>query len=851
MTKKWVVTVIFLAAVNWLGAAVLLDSPEEIFIYNRQNREWTFPAVEPNGRVTVEFRHRVDFSRPAGWCPCWQIEVNGHVLTSMGTRKYSRLLNKPYRWYHKHHGYYRTDNQSDKWYSLYLQNYHAADNFFSPKNPEATRVVLDISDVVKTDTYNVIRIRVGGLSRSFYKSCNVVDRKPALAVKDFKVSQLPVASPLKPLKKTDVRITMKPQKNPDFEVATEKGNLVVRIKGEKIPVISRFSVPGGGWRELGAENRLVTKNYKIIRKYIKHADRVDFFDSITSTSDELIGLKFQYGTNLEKFEPVYVAGDSNPSASEFAGGRNPSVFGSMPEKEIGIGFVAVDDVFRVQNISRCSERFFHIGSDTFALSPGETRIVEWSLYPVDSADYFDFINTVRRNWNVNFPIAGSFNLSMNVYSIWDRKDAQRNTRNMGLGINTFGVHYWSHLARTINPKYKNYTDGIWGVPRSGQLVRVMLDDKSVIEEDPVVINHFEKSCISKARKFTPEVKILSYIHNQLSVKADDDKYEDCQLIDKKGKKCSYNGRKHVKILIPTLENAWGKDFMNDIDWFLGNFDLDGLYWDEMNHTNSRIYYGSAMWDNVSVELDDKFNVKRKISYVPLLKLPFTLKCMEKIIMQHKKMLVGNFSPETRSELRYRFPRFEETYSSRWIVLSHLYTPIQLGDMLTYANTPEDMAADMRNALFRGALYYHYLGSTGCPSLSSKMFPFTPLELHSGWLLGKERILTALSGDFGWYGENRLAQTFVFDEQGREIPGYPVVTIGTGEGTRFKLKLKKNYCAAMVAIPVEADLKGTVLENIRYENGVMSCFVGGKGTVILKSGKRTRTFEINGRQEIRF
>jgi hypothetical protein len=28
-----------------------------------------------------------------------------------------------------------------------------------------------------------------------------------------------------------------------------------------------------------------------------------------------------------------------------------------------------------------------------------------------------------------------------------------------------------------------------------------------------------------------------------------------------------------------------------------------------------------------------------------------------------------------------------------------------------------------------------------------LFPFTPVELHRGWLLGKERIITAVPGTF--------------------------------------------------------------------------------------------------------
>ena len=201
-----------------------------------------------------------------------------------------------------------------------------------------------------------------------------------------------------------------------------------------------------------------------------------------------------------------------------------------------------------------------------------------------------------------------------------------------------------------------------------------------------------------------------------------------------------------------------------------------------------------------MELDEHNNVRRKISYVCLLKLGFTLGLFDHILNKRGKLLIGNFSPEMRSERKFRFPRFEETYSHRWIALSHLYTPIQLGDMLTFKNNPSDMAADQRTALMRGALYYHYLGHTGCPSLPSKMFPFTPIELHGGWLVGKERILTAVSGDFGWRGEKPEVDVFVFDEFGREVRGYPFSAKDTDTGRIFTLELKQGHCAAIVRKP---------------------------------------------------
>ena len=91
----------------------------------------------------------------------------------------------------------------------------------------------------------------------------------------------------------------------------------------------------------------------------------------------------------------------------------------------------------------------------------------------------------------------------------------------------------------------------------------------------------------------------------------------------------------------------------------------------------------------------------------------------------------------------------------------------------------------------------YLGHTGCPSLTSKMFPFTPIELHGGWFVGKERILTAVSGEFGWRGERPEVDVFVFDELGREVKDYPYAGRDSNVGRIFTLELKPGHCAALV------------------------------------------------------
>jgi hypothetical protein len=48
-----------------------------------------------------------------------------------------------------------------------------------------------------------------------------------------------------------------------------------------------------------------------------------------------------------------------------------------------------------------------------------------------------------------------------------------------------------------------------------------------------------------------------------------------------------------------------------------------------------------------------------------------------------------------------------------------------------------------------------------------MYPFTPVELHEGYVIGKERIITNRSGVFGW-NDNSPHEVHVYDNTGHEV-----------------------------------------------------------------------------------
>lgn len=820
---------------------ILLDSPREVLIPCRQNRDWKIPALQSNGRVIVSFEHRLDFPRLGGWAPCWQIFVNDQPVSSMATRNHPRLLNKPRSASHLDHGTYKTDI-GEKWYSLYSPDYESAKKRFSPADPEAYRVALDITGLLRRDRENVVKIRFGSELSGYYKKMNV-KCPPALGVRNFKVVQEDRPSPIPPVRKESEYVHLKNVPPVDYGLVLREKCLIVNFGKLSVPVTSYFSAPGAKWYEMGGESRLETPFYAVMRKIVQQKNRIDVFDTVISKSDRLIGLKIRYEIPSGNFDPVYLAGDPSPNSEENAGGRNPSVFLSAPTLEQGIALIAQDDVFRVQNLQYCKDGKSGIRTETFALSPGESRTVEWSIYPVMSSDYFDFVNEVRRDWDVNFLIDGGFHLSLNVFQHWTPEEARKFHRNAGLKYNALGVFYWGHLGG----EYAKRNCAVQGSSFIDEESRGSLAPNTIMNFKNEPMRQFVREMLAKAGASMPELKRFIYVHNQWSTEVDDyRKYGDCAVTKSNG---TYRNRPPYHFFIPTTENAYGKKFMEFLRTLCEDYNPEGIYHDEFTYTNSTLTYN--LWDKVSVELNEKNEVVRKIGFVPLLKLDFNMRVADYILNRKKKLLIANFSPETRTERKFKFPRFEETYYSNWVFLSHLYTPIQLGDMLTYSCTAEDCAADIRNALRNGTLYYHYNNQAACPTITAKMYPFTPVEIHRGWLLGKERILTIRSGEFCWKGENALCIPYVYDERGALIPGYPAVFSGRDGETVCTLKLGRKYCAALVKIPVRALLGKTVcLESVSLEDGKLSAELVGKGTVRIIFNGQTEDFTSDGTKPVR-
>jgi DNA-directed RNA polymerase subunit RPC12/RpoP len=173
--------------------------------------------------------------------------------------------------------------------------------------------------------------------------------------------------------------------------------------------------------------------------------------------------------------------------------------------------------------------------------------------------------------------------------------------------------------------------------------------------------------------------------------------------------------------------------------------------------------------------------------------------MVKRILSEGRPFVINGAPFTRTMLDQKFMAFTETGSITNCRLMLLHSPVALGDSLT-ERVPEDAYKDMLLALDLGCLYSWYddrIYPTH-KTLTEYMFPFTPIELHEGYVIGKERILTDRSGLFGWADQSEFT-AHVFDRSGKETDEVKVQKVMRDGATFAEVRIPEGYSVALVRV----------------------------------------------------
>ncbi len=474
--------------------------------------------------------------------------------------------------------------------------------------------------------------------------------------------------------------------------------------------------------------------------------KITIADSITNTSDDAeIGIQVTHALDLsERPDPVVrLAGNPDPGVDSWYSPANPSVHVRL--EDLGLGMICEDDVFRNQATLFFDADAIATGlrTDRLYLGPGESETLEWSIYPVAGPDYFDFINLVRDDWGSNYTVEGAW-----VFFLPDMI-IDRPVDEIRADIDRLGIRYACMWGGWVDAKSD---------PKRIGFGAEVLSDYWADYRRRIAL------AIAKLREASPEMKVLIYYDTQRGTYADaSTRFADSRLTNHEGEHGSTEWSGVYSLtwsMFASLTNSFGKATLDAVDAYFDELGADGLYWDEMECTS----YGVPLVtydqpDGRTCVMDpDSLEITQQIGVTTLLGEKHRLAVIDKC-RALGGTLMGNGPTTTRGLLAARVQRMVEIqHNDTWCYEGNLDTP------LGYASSRMDFgnitrALDLATLLVGTRFDYDY-------EITPHLFPFTPIQLHAGYLLGEERIIVTHSGEYCWHGESVQAVARFFDVDGK-------------------------------------------------------------------------------------
>lgn len=789
---------------------------DEIRIPQGQSMAFNFGTIpQKNSTILVDVLARLDSDGFGGSMYFMKIVLNGHVVNAAKSRTALRIVNKhlvspvapntPYRWF---------DNQA--WRVLYAPSFESSPLcWYYEGNPYQT--VLDVTDLVNPAAENRLEI----FNTCSYKPSADSKGNFDLVLKNLTIQVKPGASPMMTATTMDAEVINHgtPGAGPAPYTGTlmPGGGFKLEVSGQSLYFGSSISFPNAGINQLIPEDKSATgrqadfqvstktasdggqvialgPDYRITRTVHFTPRKVEVTDQITNLhQDAKLGLMFENGVKLENENPkVRLAGIPDNSISDYYSPGNPSVYVALPN--MGLGLICEDDIFRNQaTLFFDSDRMLAgLRTDKLCLPAGGSYTLNWSVYPVASNDYYDFINLVRQDWGANYTVEGAWTFFCpdTIIAIPLEKIREQFTR--------LGIKRACCGGGWVDPKHD---------PKRIGFGTGVLEDYWADYRDRL------RRASEKIHLAVPDCKVYIYYDTQRDTSEDgQERFGDSWLTDEKGKQLTteWSGDYSLtRSVVATLNNSFGHAMLAAVDRYLKEMKIDGLYWDEMECTGfgmPLVTYNVA--DGYSCELDPKtYTIKREIGIDTILGEDHRIAVIKRV----RKLggdLMGNGPTATKKILALYPQRMIETqHNDYWNYEGNLQSP------LAYAGARTDFGNWIR-ALNMATLLvgtrYDY-----AHDIEPYVFPFTPIELHAGYLLGKERIIVTHSGNYGWTGAKHLVQVRYFDTNGK-LNERDFKTRIDSEA-RTQVEVKAGEAAVLVKLPVTvASTQGEVaIHNVQY------------------------------------
>ena len=815
------------------------------------------PCPRPKDTLVVmRFRLRMVSKSFGGWNNFLCLSINDKPVATYTEAGDSRLLNRrgtamktsSPKWPNEAY-FRRTNGSAPALLTIFGPSWDTLEPRFVQDRRELYWFLLDITDLVHTDTDNTLTLTNVALARLFKKSVEEMKAQPMLIdrleiglvgadVREQLTENLRAAM-------TGFRPTVS-VRGGGIELAASAGGAVrIGVAGERYFLRSAFSeagptirshrfwwTAGKDWRvrvERAGPGKLVLTgicpSYTWRRTLRLDGQFVRIEETVTNTADTDIGIMIRHellcGTPAVTWrlsglpnEPVY---------SDVA--ANPTLF--FRQQKTGLGAAMLDTVMRGQMVEEGGKRTLAFDNSHFGLARGKSTTIIWSLR-VGGPDFWEFINAVRDDWGANnATIPG-------MYSFWrpeinPHKALMEDPEKLRAYLTRKRIDIFS-----LSPWFEYYSPAKYWRPRSvykAFIRKTMATIRAVEPEAKFLANtetflyyapaSFFKGTLpaywteAKGRLPRGPKRPHDYI---LSVAAtaviDASPWKDSVFRDPDGRAiidlyyagAYQDGGVNLK-LYPTLDNYWFGKFKEMIDFLLDDCGLDGIYIDSFSYYHNRTY---DHWDGHSVDINAATGaITGKYARLGILTAPARAQWVRSITDRGKICYV-NGKRSTRElqslpqigfmEAEWTFNPAAEPLCAPRAAKAQLSAPLALG--VRPQRWPEhtsEYAQILQKAVIaylrHGALYCHYTSEIPPPDqpgggeygILNHMVPFTPVELHEGWVVGKERILTAVSGTFTWPHADK-PRCLRFDLRGMPVKGGFTLQ-RTAKGWRIEVSLK--------------------------------------------------------------
>ncbi|MCE5340175.1 MAG: DUF6067 family protein [Planctomycetaceae bacterium] len=662
------------------------------------------------------------------------------------------------------------------WMSPYSPDFNTIpENIPVELRKDPYKMVFDISSFIKPGAENTIEISGYGATRPReIRNVKILfEYKQKPLAKDTSIRDIPVVkNPIVTRQDFNQTFTAK---------LTENGGIIVNVNKDEYKIDSKFSYPQGDFNRLSTDSAdlgewkvdiaadgqsLIAKGatYNLNRKLINYPDRVEVLDTLSNLTNKIIGIRLGHSIieSADNLQKTYMTGLRLPDKvgqsreMDFMTSWNPTIY--ISKKNTGIGLLVRDKVFRTHLSIRMKDKDFGIHDKYFGLGVKDSYTLKWAIYPTQQPDYYGFINTARRTVGVNYLIDGSVIMASSLYA------GNMNNITDEEIINLIKCNGTKYVVLNTTLRLDEKGNRIDNADKYGAC---SFGPAFFADYNYWTRYYLEKVAIPRFKKVVPGVKCLPYIWpwsdsqpNAMQL------YPDDQAITSEGAnaylvKPQKNISSGVAGFIPTMNNKFGAELQKQFDYNLIN--ADGIYLDGSSlYQRAFLSYNDNQWDGHSCiidlgtggwdEKDATYKFRRKVTSPTLASLEY--RCYQIKLAKEKGTQVWcNFCPSTEEFTQTQAYHFTEPRNLNNVCWAHLSTPCGL--ICEYwGQKPEDSGKAAYYALSYGGLpIIHGVRAryTDCKNgnIFQDIYPIKPLELHPGYVIGENKIITTVSGEYGF------------------------------------------------------------------------------------------------------